>query len=61
MGLAFAIVIAIGTLLAAVITVFGNMMSDAPTVQGPSPWPILIVGLSISAALAFTHFHHVGW
>ncbi len=50
MLLAAAIIVLIVTLGGFVLTVFGDMMSDAPG-TAISPWPWLIGGLSLSAAL----------
>jgi hypothetical protein len=37
------------------------MMSDAPTANDTFPWWIPIIGFTITAALVFTHYHHIGW
>lgn len=61
MGLIFGIIIAIGTVVVALLIVFADSMSDAPSVQGISPIPALVIGGLISAALIFTHFYHLSW
>jgi hypothetical protein len=56
-GIVFAV-----TVLATVAIIFADGMSDAPSVQGISPWPTLIGGSVISAMIAATHWMpHIGW
>lgn len=54
-----AVVITLG--LAALL--FGAaMMSDAPSMDGPSGVvPVLVVGFSIAALLAGSHWVHISW
>ena len=59
MGLILAAIVAILTVLLALLVLFADGMSDAPSVQGISPWPTLIIGFGISAILVLIHF--VGW
>lgn len=61
MGLILAIVVAVGTVIIAVLIVFANGMSDAPSMEGMSPIPTLVIGFGIAATLAITHFYHFSW
>ena len=63
MGLILAIIIGVGTILIALLIVFADSMSDAPSAEGISPVPVLVIGLGAAGVLAFTHFYpiHLGW
>ena len=61
MGLALAITVAVVTVVLSVLIVFANGMSDAPSVQGISPWPTFCTGMFIAAVLAVTHYVPIHW
>ena len=61
MGLILAIIVAIGTVLITVLIVFADGMSDAPSQNGISIWPTLLIGFGIAALLAASHFFHFSW
>jgi uncharacterized membrane protein YdcZ (DUF606 family) len=56
-GIVFAV-----TIGATVLIVFADGMSDAPSMQGISPWPTLIGGSLISAMILASHWMpQIGW
>lgn len=59
MALILAAIVAIGTLVLCALLVFGNSMSDAPSVSGFSVWPPFIGGMALAAILAASHWIHI--
>lgn len=54
-------IVVVITILATVVYIFGNAMSDT-TGQNLNPFPILIGGLCLAALIAATHWlPHIGW
>jgi hypothetical protein len=62
MGLALAIIVAIVTVLFALLQVFAAGMSDVPGATSGAGWT-LGIGLPIAAILAVTHWYpiHLSW
>lgn len=61
MGLILGIIAAVITLAGAVLIMFANGMSDAPSQQGISPWPWLVGGAMVSGLLIGSHYTHMTW
>ena len=61
MGLILGIIVAVGTILLALLIVFANGMSDAPQQDGISPIPVLIGGFVLAAVLIVTHYVPLHW
>lgn len=61
MGLILGIIVIVLTVLATLITLFANGMSDAPSQAGISVAPILIVGFGLAALLIVTHYVPIHW
>ena len=53
--MASAVIVEIVTVLCFYVVALGNPI--APSRRDPSPWPILIIGTLIAAALAYAHWH----
>lgn len=61
MGLILGIAAFAITVLIVAVIIGTDAMSDAPSQDGVSPVPALVIGMTISAALIITHFYSIAW
>ena len=61
MAIILAIIVAGFTIAATLLILLADGMSDAPSVQGISVWPTLIIGFGVAGLLAGSHWVHIPW
>lgn len=54
-------IVAFVTVVMVCAIAFADGMSDAPSEEGISVWPTLIVGFGLAGVLIGTHFLHISW
>lgn len=61
MSFVVAAIIFVVTAVVSLLVAFGNMMSDAPGVNGGNPWPTLVGGTLLALVVASSHWWHFVW